>query len=168
VAVRLVVLDCDLTLWDHHDATLLLRPFRRVAPDAIEDRSGVRVTLHSGVRELLDGLKSRGLLVACASWNEPRAVDEIFALLDLDRYFDHKKVEPHPEKHRTIAALLGELAQTGVRLVPDEVLYVDDRRIHLDAIHATVGRIRFIQYGTDIRVLTEVLDIVDGAMLPEA
>jgi len=163
MAVRLVVLDCDLTLWDHRNVSALARPFQRVGEDVVEDQHGVRVALFPQVRTLLEGLRQRRMIVACASWNEPAFVDEIFAALNLGRYFDHKKVEPHPEKHRTIAALLDELAARGVRLEPDEVLYVDDRRIHLDAINETVGAIGFLQYGVDIRALDEVLEYLDRA-----
>lgn len=162
MAIRLVVLDCDLTLWDHPNVTALALPLRRAEDDAVEDQAGVRVRLFPGVRRALEGLRARGLIVACASWNEPRPVDEIFALLELGRYFDHRKVEPHPHKDRTIGALLGELRDLGVALAPDQVLYVDDRRLHLDAIRAAVGEIRFLQYGVDIRSLDEVLAYLDG------
>lgn len=161
MSVRLVILDLDLTLWDHRNVTALARPFRRVGDDAIEDQSGVRVSLFPGVRPLLDGLRERGFIVACASWNDPPAVEEIFDLLNLGHYFDHKKVEPHPHKQQTIGALLSELASSGITLSPDEVLYVDDRTIHLDAVRATVGPIRFLQYGVDIRSLDEVLVYLD-------
>lgn len=161
--VRLVVLDCDLTLWDNPDVTALARPFRRVDEDAVEDREGVRVTLFPDARSLLDGLRRRGLVVACASWNEPEAVEQIFALLGLTGSFDFRKVENHPHKHQTIAALLDELARRGTGLRPDEVLYVDDRRIHLDEIYARVGPVRFLQYGVDIQRLSEVLEYLDAS-----
>jgi magnesium-dependent phosphatase-1 len=159
--IRLVILDLDLTLWDHRNVTALVRPFRRIGDDAIEDQSGVRVTLFPGVRTLLDGLRERGLIVACASWNDPRPVEEIFDLLNLGHYFHHKKIEPHPHKQQTIGALFGELAASGITLAPDEVLYVDDRRIHLDAIREAVGPVRFLQYGVDIKGLDEVLAYLD-------
>ncbi|MDR7543056.1 MAG: magnesium-dependent phosphatase-1 [Armatimonadota bacterium] len=162
MAVRLVILDCDRTLWDHRDVTGLARPFRRVGPDTVEDQAGVRVTLFPQTRPLLAGLRQRGVIVACASWNEPAPVDEIFALLEIGGYFDYRKVEPHPDKHRTIGALLDELARRGAALVPSEVLYVDDRRIHLEAIRREVGPIRFLHYGVDIYKLTDVLDYVDA------
>ena len=159
--VRLVILDLDRTLWDHGDASDLVRPFRRVAEDAIEDRHGVRVTLSPGARRLLEGLRARKLVIVCASWNELQPVDEIFDLLELDRFFDHKKVEPHPRKQETIGALFRELAEAGMALAPDEALYVDDRTRHLDAVRAAVGPVRFLHYGVDIRSLDEVLNFLD-------
>ncbi|MDQ7859660.1 MAG: magnesium-dependent phosphatase-1 [Armatimonadota bacterium] len=162
MAVRLVILDCDLTLWNHPNVTALARPLRRVATDAVEDQAGVRVTLFPGVHRTLEGLRQRGLIVACASWNEPEPVEEIFTLLDLGRYFDHRKVEPHPHKDRTIRALLDELRGRGTALEPDQVLYVDDRRLHLEAVRAAVGGIRFLQYGVDIRALDELLSYLDS------
>jgi magnesium-dependent phosphatase-1 len=162
VPIRLVILDCDRTLWDHGDVTRLARPFRRVGPDAVEDQAGVRVSLFPETRPLLAGLRQRGLIVACASWNEPQPVHEIFTLLEIGAYFDHRKVEPHPDKHLTIGALLAELARGGVVLNPFQVLYVDDRRIHLEAVRSAVGPVRFLQYGVDIRKLTDVLDYLDA------
>ncbi|MBI3998928.1 MAG: magnesium-dependent phosphatase-1 [Armatimonadetes bacterium] len=161
--VRLVVLDLDLTLWDHRNVTGLVRPFRRVDDETIEDQGEVRVTLFPGVRALLEGLRERGLIIACASWNDPQAVEEIFDLLELGHYFDHRKVEPHPHKQLTISALFAELAEGGISLAPDQVLYVDDRTLHLDAVRAAVGPIRFLQYGVDIRSLDEILRYLDRA-----
>lgn len=162
VTVRLVILDCDLTLWNHPNVTALRRPFQRDGEDAVRDQDGVRVALYPGVRRLLDGLRARRLLVAAASWNRPEPVDEIFALLGLAPYFDLKKVEPHPHKERLVAALVADLAARGLALRPDEILYVDDRRIHLDAIHAAVGPVRFLQMGHDIERPDEVLAYLDA------
>jgi len=78
--VRLVILDLDLTLWDHRNVTGLARPFRRISDEAVEDERGVRVSLYPGVRRLLDSLRTRGLIIACASWNDPQPVEEIFFL----------------------------------------------------------------------------------------
>jgi magnesium-dependent phosphatase-1 len=161
LSVRLVILDCDRTLWDHADVSALTRPFRRVGTDAVEDMTGARVTLFPDTRQLLDGLRTRRLLIACASWNQPQPVNDIFTLLEIGSYFDYRKVEPHPDKHRTIGHLLGELAAHGVRLAPAQVLYVDDRRVHLDAIYETIGPIRFLQYGVDVSALTGVLAYLD-------
>ncbi len=163
MGVRLVILDLDLTLWDHWNVSVLRRPFRRVADDAIEDQEGVRVSLHPGARHVLAGLRARGVMIACASWNEPRPVDEIITLLDLGSSFDYRKVEPHPHKERTILALLHKLTEAGLPLTPDEVLYIDDRRIHEEAIRKAVGPVRFLQYGVDVRSLEDVLAHVDRA-----
>lgn len=168
VPVRLVILDLDLTLWDHRNVTALARPLERVGDDAVEDRQGVRVSLFPGARRLLDGLRERGLIIACASWNNPGPVEEIFGLLGLSPYFDHKKVEPHPHKQHTIGALLAELKAAGVALTPDEVLYVDDRTIHLPAVRAAVGPIRFLQHGVDVATLEDILRYLDRIGASEA
>ena len=164
MSVRLVILDLDLTLWDHRNVTGLARPFQSAGDDAVVDQTGVRVSLYPGVRTLLDGLRARKMIVAAASWNEPDAVQEIFDLLHLNHYFDHKKVEPHPNKERLVAALFRDLEATGSRVDPSEALYVDDRRIHLDAIYSTVGPIRFLQFGVDIQRPDDVLAHLDRAM----
>lgn len=163
MGVRLVILDLDLTLWDHRNVTGLARPFRRAGGDAVTDQAGVRVSLYPGVRALLDGLRERNLIIAAASWNDLDVIQEIFDLLGIGHYFDHKMVEPHPNKERLVAALFRDLEAAGQTFAPYEVLYVDDRRIHVDAIHAAVGPIRFLQFGVDIQRPDDVLAYLDGA-----
>ncbi len=161
MAVRLVILDCDLTLWDHRNVSGLRLPFSRVNLDTVEDANGVRVRLLPGVRELLAGLRAREILVSIASWNRPEPVFAILDLLDLRSFFTRPKVEPHPYKERTIAALLDELAAEGVVLQPDEVLYIDDRALHVRRVRTALGPLRFLRAGVDIKDLRDVLVHVD-------
>jgi len=161
MAVKLVILDCDLTLWDHANVTALQLPLARVDAETVQDADGVRVTLVPGVRELLSGLHARGILVSIASWNQPDPVFAILDLLDLSRYFTHPKVEPHPYKERTITALLSELATEGIVLQADEVLYVDDRALHLRRVREAVGAIHTLRPGDEVKDLHDVVSYVD-------
>jgi len=157
MAVRLVIFDCDRTLWDHANVSELSLPFRRVDDDAVEDVHGVRVRLVPGAREVLEALRRRGILISIASWNRPEPVFAIFAQLDLTGYFTRPKVEFHPYKEKTVAALLEDLAGDGTILRPEDVLVVDDRGVHLQRIRRFVGPVRTLQPGADCSDLREVL-----------
>lgn len=157
MAVRLVILDCDRTLWDHGNVSELRPPFCRTDPDTVEDAHGKRVRLLPGARELLDALRTLGILVSIVSWNRPEPVFAILDLLGLRQYFTLPKVEFHPYKDRTISTLLRELGEEGVPLVPEEVLFVDDREANLTHVRRAVGPIHTLHAGTHVRDLREVL-----------
>lgn len=157
MAVRLVIFDCDRTLWDHANVSELSLPFRRVDAETVEDAHGIRVRLLPGVREVLEALRRRGIVVSVASWNRPEQVFAIFDRLDLAGYFTRPKVEFHPYKEKTVAALLAELARDGTDLRPEDVLVVDDRVVHARRIRRYIGPVRTLQPGVDCTDLREVL-----------
>lgn len=160
--VRLVILDCDRTLWDHHNVSELQLPFVRVDADTVVDARGVPVRLRPGVRALLSALREQGILISIASWNQPEPVFAIFDQLDLTGFFVRPKVEPHPYKERTISALLAELAAEGIALRPEEVVFVDDRSRHLRRVRAAVGPLHTLQPGVDFADLPELLQRIGG------
>ena len=161
MAVRLVIFDCDRTLWDHDDVSTLRPPFRRVEADAVVDSRGERVHLFRGVRDVLETLRQRGLLISIASWNRPEHVFPVFELLDLAAYFTHPKVEFHPQKEKMIGTLLAELAAEGHVLRPDEVLFVDDRRVNLERVRRALGPVRTLQAGVEITDPRAILAYLD-------
>lgn len=165
--IELVIFDCDLTLWDHHNVTGLAMPFRKVGPDSVEDANDVRVTLFPAARETLDGLRDRGVLISACTWNQPDPVFSIFDLLEIRGYFTHPMAEPHPGKHKMIKTILDELSAEGRQVPVENALYIDDRRLHLDDIYKQLGPIRFLQYAIDIADLRDVLAIVDRAVKVE-
>ncbi len=159
--VRLVIFDCDRTLWDHPNVTALRLPVRRVDDDTVEDADGARVRLRPGVREVLEDLRARGILISVASWNRPEPVLAIFEALGLSGYFTRPKVEHHPYKEQTIARLLDELAGDGIVLRPEEVLFVDDRMMHLDRVRRALGPVRTALAGVEVTDLRDVMGYID-------
>ncbi len=118
--------------------------------------------LRPGARALLSALRKQGILISIASWNQPEPVFAIFDRLDLTGFFVRPKVEPHPYKERTIAALLAELAAEGIALRPEEVLLVDDRPLHFRRVRAAVGPLHTLQPGVDFVDLPELLQYIGG------
>jgi len=161
MAVRLVIFDCDRTLWDHVDVSALRPPYRRIDGETVADSRGERVRLFPGVRDVLETLQSRGILISIASWNRPEHVFPIFELLELASYFTHPKVEFHPRKEMMIEALLAQLAAGGHRLRPDEVLFVDDRLVNLQRVREALGPVRTLQAGVEITDVRAVLGYLE-------
>ena len=161
MAVRLVIFDCDRTLWDHANVSELVPPFRRVDGEAVEDAGGVRVRLFPGARDVLEALRERRILISVASWNRPEPVFAIFDLLGLRGYFTRPKVEFHPYKEKTIRALLDELAADGTILRPEDVLFVDDRAVHLERVRRFIGPVRTLQPAAGVTGLGAVLAPLD-------
>jgi predicted phosphatase len=106
------------------------------------------------------------VLVSVASWNHPEPVFAIFDLLDLTRFLVLPKVEAHPHKDRTIGVMLEELARDGVALRPDEVVFVDDKPMHLTQVRQALGPIQTLQVGVDVTDLRDVLTYISGSDSP--
>ena len=161
MAIRLVILDCDRTLWEHEDVFTLQPPFTRVDGQTVQDAQGEKVRLAPGARELLDALRRRGILISLCSWNRADLVFAILDLLGLTQYFVHPKVEFHPNKDRMITALLAELAGEGTVLQPEEVLFVDDNPMMLEQVRQGVGPVRTLRAQPDVLDLRNVLKVLD-------
>src|SRR2546428_10779990 len=110
MAVRLVILDCDRTLWEHEDVLTLQAPFTRVDGQTVQDARGEQVRLAAGARGLLDALRQRGVLIFLFSWDRGGLVFAILHPLGLTPYFFPPKVGVPPPQDRMISPLLSPLA----------------------------------------------------------
>ena len=147
----MIVFDCDLTLWDHPDVSSLKLPFRLLNEDEVVDSEGEVVRLYKGVREVLRTLKDSGYILSIASWNKPEPVFQLLDLFKLRGLFTYPQVEPHPDKAKMIRRLLERLREDGIEVKPHEVVYVDDRDIHLPKILEEIGPVRFLRMWRDIK-----------------
>jgi len=154
---KLVVLDADKTIWSHGDISSCKPPFRRASETKIIDSRGEVIELYPGVRRLLRELKSMRATLALVTWNMPDPVIEALEKLGIRGCFDFIRAEPHPEKHKMIASLLEELSKMGVEVKPRDIIYVDDRDLHLPAIVREIGQVRFIHMWVDVKSHDELL-----------
>lgn len=161
--VKLVILDADGTIWDHHNISSMKLPFRLEGRDTIISSDGTRLNLNEGVRDFLEFVRSSGIKISLASWNQPEPVFEALRLLSLTCYFVHPKAEPHPDKADMLYRILRELESKGVFMKPSEVLYVDDRDMHLDDIRVKVGDVVFLRYGVDFKNWRELIEILKAS-----
>jgi magnesium-dependent phosphatase-1 len=149
--IRLVVFDCDLTLWNHEDASALVLPFVLVDKDTIRDKMGTQVALFPQVRAMLAELERRGCLLSICSWNNPEPVLRMLKLFGLTRYFQHPKAEPHPDKGDMISRTLAEFAAEGVPLTPAQVVFTDDRTVHTAQILERLPGLHVLQMWVDVK-----------------
>jgi magnesium-dependent phosphatase-1 len=159
--IRLIVLDADGTIWDHHNVTELRGPFKLVSKDVAEDMNGVKVRLNDKLIDFLEFARKKGILVSLASWNEPKNVFELLSLFGIDKYFVFPVAEPHPNKYQMIQKIVSNLSKIGTDISPDEILYIDDRDIHLSEIRERIGNVKFLKFGLDIKDWQEAINRID-------
>jgi len=156
-SIRLIVFDCDRTLWDHPDVSGLRLPFVRAGADSVKDQDGVIVTLFPGVRRMLDELLRQGYILSIASWNDPEAAFQPLTLLELLPLFRHPKADLHIPKATMIAEILSDLATEGIRLTPAQVVFIDDRDHHIEAVPVELPGIHALQMWVDLKSHDELL-----------
>ena len=127
----------------------------------VSDANGETFHLFNGIRDVLTTLQKRNIMITVASWNEPEPVKKALELFSIDKFFRTVKAEFHPNKHLMIKHTLLELAGDGVKLKPEEILYVDDRDLHVDKVKEKVGAIHFIQMWIDAKKPEEILEYVE-------
>jgi len=161
LGIRLVIFDADMTLWNHPDVSSLTLPFKKVDKNSLIDAKGEALRLFDGVRDVLRGLKERGLIVSLVTWNKPEHVYEAIRLLEIDKLFSFIEVEFAPNKHLLIARILERLSEKGVQLEPHEILCIDDDTRHLKDICDKIGRVIFLQMWEDVKEPREILAYID-------
>ena len=149
--IRLVIFDCDLTLWNHEDASVLLCPFALVARDTIRDQGGTQVTLFPHVRDVLAELQRQGYLLSICSWNNPQPVMDMLALFGIESYFRHPKAEPHPDKGAMMTRTLAEFAAEGIHLKPEQAVFIDDRTLHTAEIQSRLPGLHILQMWVELK-----------------
>jgi len=155
--MRLLVLDLDGTLWDHEDASRLVPPFE-FHGDYLADANGNELHLFPGVRDFLDWASERFLL-SIASWNVEENVRPILEGFGLWDYFLFPKIEGHPDKADMIRRTIEELESIGYEI--EDVIYVDDREIHVDDIKMALPEVDFIHMWVDVKSFEELKQLLE-------
>ncbi len=155
-----MVLDLDGTLWDHLDASSLLEPLGIMDHDTVVDSRGETLRLYPYARWFLEKTWGLGLPLAIASWNYPEITTKILELLGIKRYFSYLGIEPHPHKYKVLLKIIKWYKYRYGYIMPGEILYVDDRRIHLEEIHEHIGQVRFLQMWKDIPGFRELYEYI--------
>ncbi len=154
-ALRLLMIDLDRTLWDHPDVTSTVPPYVKIG-DAVVDGRGEAIRLLPGAPDLLRWAASSGVSLAVVSWNEPAKALAVLDAFSLTQYFRYLYIEPHPMKHVMIGRLIERYVAEGGPKNFAEMLYIDDKDIHVHDVWRYVGPVPFLQWGrdlTDYRVL---------------
>ncbi len=159
--VVLIALDLDGTVWDHLDISSLYPPFKRVGPLTIADSRGVVVNLRPRLRYFLQWAWGAGHILTTLSWNDFDVAYQALRAFELDGYFHYLAIEPHPRKDKMLYRVLRQIREErGVEIRPSDVVYVDDRDIHIREIWENIGPVRFFQFGKDVRCFTELVEVL--------
>ena len=151
----LLLVDLDGTLWDNLDISSLTPPFTRIGKDEIADSRGVRVKLNSEVLKLISWAREHGALISTLSWNIPWKAYEALKTFGIVELFDYITVENTDRKDIMIKRLLGKLRDVNISFDSCEIIYIDDRDIHIEDIYRNIGDIFFLQYGRDFKLFDE-------------
>lgn len=162
MTIKLVIFDADKTLWSHHDVSALTFLFKLLDKNTISDAKKQTFHLFEGIRELLSELQKRDILIVLASWNKPEPVEKALQLFAIGEFFSIIKAESHPNKHLLIKEILSILSKDGIKLRTGEILYIDDRTLHLAKTLGEVGQLHFLQMWVDTKNPNDILKYIDG------
>ncbi len=148
----LLALDLDGVVWDCEDISLTKPPYIKISENLIRDSLGQEIRLREGVKELLRWVINEGGITATLSWNMPDIARQALKALGIDEYFNYHCIEYHPRKHELLRQLLLLIKNDlGTKLKPSNIVYVDDRIIHIEHVHKKVGKVRFIHFGNEVK-----------------
>jgi len=158
---RLVVFDLDEVLWSMPNGyCALMSPPLEVRGRHVTDANGLYLELREDAVPTLDALRARGFSISVASRSRPVVAAEILRALGLLDYFLAPCFE-WQDKDLSLARILGDLERGhGLRVTPEEVLFVDDWPSNVrDAVRVGV---RGVVYGRDVKNLSDVVSYLDA------
>jgi magnesium-dependent phosphatase-1 len=162
--IKLVVFDADDVLFSSVSDCYLGQvtlPITRVDEDSIRDSSGCKIRLDEEARTVLLELRKRGIHMSIDSVNRPREAEEILRVLEIDRFFEHSKINFDDKGHNIIQILSDFKAKSDLEISFDEVMFIDDvEQFCLDAKKALKGKGKVLQMGKDIHHLSELLELL--------
>jgi len=161
---KVVFIDLDGTLWKHRDVSITTPPYTKISDDAVVDANGVLIELFNGATDFLKELKNLGLKVFSLSWNNRDIAIQLLNVFGLSTFFDGHYIEQHPFKDRLMLRALKDLEAAGLTVKPCEIVYIDDRTIHLKRIYTYVGNVKFIHMWIRYKSFREVLAEISNLM----
>ncbi|MFB0562772.1 MAG: magnesium-dependent phosphatase-1 [Candidatus Lokiarchaeia archaeon] len=161
--IKLIIFDADETLWtmDRGFASLLTPPLKRTGIDSLVDAESKELRLFNGVRDLLNILKEKEILLSIASSNhyDPNMVEECLKTLELD-FFTYPQINYRDkgENVRNLLILLKE--KLGEDINFEETIFVDDSKAHIFNVKNLCPGINVLHIGSDISNVTEILKYI--------
>ncbi|MGQ9722996.1 MAG: magnesium-dependent phosphatase-1 [Candidatus Jordarchaeum sp.] len=161
--IKLVIFDADETLWtiDRGFASLLTPPLKRTGLDTLVDAEGKKLRLFGGVRNLLNKLREKGILLSIASSNQydPNMVEECLKILEID-FFTYPQIN-YRDKGQNVKNLLNLINENlGENINFENVIFVDDSRAHIFNVKTLCPGITVLHIGSDISEVTEILKYI--------
>ncbi|MCY0849959.1 magnesium-dependent phosphatase-1 [Sulfuracidifex metallicus] len=163
--IKVVVFDADKTLWDHYNISEFVEPLKKISEDEIEDSSGNKLKLFPNVRESLKELKRRGYILGVATWNLPEKASLVFNALELSQLFDIVVSRPFPFKFLMLTEIINELRKRGVNVRRDEIMFIDDRRIHFGNVWLYLPGVKCIEMWKEMQDHIDVFKLLERSQL---
>ncbi len=143
----LLLIDLDGTLWSHTDISLLTPPFKKIDENVIIDRYGERIELNREMVKFIEWARANHAVTSTLSWNIYEIAYEAIKAFGVDGMFDYFMIDTTPRKDLMIKNLLYRIKKDmGIDIAPEQMVYIDDRDIHIDDIWSNVGKVFFIRY----------------------
>lgn len=161
----LFLLDLDGTLWDNEDISLLNPPFKKMDSDVIVDSNGVRVRLNNDMVKLLNWARENGAITSTLSWNIPDNAISALQAYEVIDLFDYITIENTHRKDKMIMKLLERIKiEKGLEFKACEIVYIDDRDIHIPDIYSNIGHINFFRAWIDFNTFEEAVNLIIDAL----
>jgi magnesium-dependent phosphatase-1 len=162
------VFDGDDTLWygldggyisgvDYHDPGRDDYIFHPLDEYTIQRNDGQRFRLFPEIPALLPALVRLNVLISLASFNHRAPVISALQAFRIEHFFQHPAIEWNPQKDRMLKGIMRGFRQDDYLVSPDTTLFIDDdHRGRYREQMAAIG-VHFMQKGTDIKDLTQLL-----------
>jgi magnesium-dependent phosphatase-1 len=158
--IKLVVFDADDVVFSSSSDCYIGQvtlPLIRIGNDIVKDAAGCKIILDEDVRFVLDELRRRGIHISMDSINRPREAAEVLHTLDLDRLFEHPKIN-FSDKGANVMEILREFREDGTEISPDEVMFIDDVAEFCQEVKKVLGgKGVVLQMNKDIPRLSDLL-----------
>ncbi len=156
----LLLMDLDGTLWDHLDISSLKPPFKQIDSETIRDSNNIVVKLKLDMIEFIKWARKNGALVSTLSWNDPFIAYQAIKTFGLLELFDYLAIENTPRKDKVLNDLLSILRRNGMTFKECEIVYIDDRDIHIEEIYRSIGKIQFYKVNKDFKNIDELKGLI--------
>lgn len=157
----LLLVDLDGTLWDHPDISQVVPPYKKLDPYTIKDGNNKVVQLYRDTLEIVMWAKNNNAITSTLSWNRPEKAIQVLRVFGVHKLFDYLVIEPHPNKDKMIKKLLDRIRkEQKLTFSINKIVYIDDRRIHLEQIRNNIGNIIFLQKNIDYNTAEEAIKII--------
>ncbi|MGC8565662.1 MAG: magnesium-dependent phosphatase-1 [Thermoplasmata archaeon] len=156
----LLAMDLDGTVWDHLDISSVQPPYIRIDEGIIENTKGIKIKVYKEAIDFIKWSKNNGAIVTSLSWNITKYAMEALKVLGIENLFDYHLIEYHPEKYKLLLKLLKELENKGIKILPKNIVYIDDRDIHINDIKKYIGDIIFIWMWKNTKNYDDVKKII--------
>ena len=169
IVISLVVFDGDDTLWQALDGGFVSGTdwfddgrsdytFQSLDLLTIQRNDGRRFRLFPEVPALLRQLREKGVLMSLASYNHASPVLNALKTFNIEQYFEHVEIVWNSQKDRMLKTIMRGFNQSGFLVRPETTLFIDDDSLGRYRKQMARVHIHFLQKGTDIHTLNEILD----------